>query len=210
MPRPRKSDRTEPIEGRILVAATELFAGAGYDGVSLSAIATAVGIRAQSLSYHVGTKEQLYSAVVERFYGSLVERLAPTIGLVAEGTGRTDGAAVWSEVLRQLRALPALERDLLITIISELVAAGRAAEVITTAFEPVLDTIEAAVCEDSDEGAPVREALALLLFGAILSMDSPRISPGLAKLRDGLWGNADRFEDLSQLVLGSLRGKARS
>ncbi len=48
------------MRGEILELAIPLFASAGYDGVSMRDIATAVGLTPAALYYHFADKEQLY------------------------------------------------------------------------------------------------------------------------------------------------------
>ncbi|MFF5207652.1 TetR/AcrR family transcriptional regulator [Streptosporangium sp. NPDC000396] len=50
----------------ILQVATRLFAALGYDGTSTRQIAEAAGLNIATVSYHVGTKRDLYLAVMER------------------------------------------------------------------------------------------------------------------------------------------------
>ena len=51
---------------QILDEATRLFAERGYDGTSMSDLATSVGLRKASLFHHFASKEQLKSAVLDR------------------------------------------------------------------------------------------------------------------------------------------------
>lgn len=51
---------------RILDAAESLFSEHGYDGVSVRAITDLAGVRLNLLSYHFGTKEGLFEAVIDR------------------------------------------------------------------------------------------------------------------------------------------------
>lgn len=55
-----------PTPERILDAAETLFAERGYDGVSTRAITDQAGVRLNLLSYHFGTKERLFRAVIDR------------------------------------------------------------------------------------------------------------------------------------------------
>lgn len=52
----------------ILRAAEKLFAERGFDGASLSQIATAAGLSRGAPSYFFGSKEQLYRAVLEQVF----------------------------------------------------------------------------------------------------------------------------------------------
>lgn len=59
---------------QILDAAEECLVGAGYDSVSLRQIAKAGGVPLGLVSYYFPSKEQLFSAVLERRAGLLSER----------------------------------------------------------------------------------------------------------------------------------------
>ena len=64
MPRPPTSAVT--TRQRILDAAEDTFAHVGYEAASLSAIADLVGIRTPSLYKHFGSKQDIYTAVLDR------------------------------------------------------------------------------------------------------------------------------------------------
>lgn len=64
---------------RILDAAEALFAERGYDGVSTRAITDLAGVRLNLLSYHFGTKENLFQAVIDRRVDVVVERRAEAL-----------------------------------------------------------------------------------------------------------------------------------
>lgn len=64
---PETEQSTDSSE-RILRAATLLFAEHGYHGVSTREIANAVGLNVATVSYHTGSKAELYHRVFERLY----------------------------------------------------------------------------------------------------------------------------------------------
>lgn len=64
----------------LLVPAEALFAERGFDGVSLQDIGAAAGLSRGTPSYFFGSKEKLYSAVVERVFA---DRQAATSAAVA-------------------------------------------------------------------------------------------------------------------------------
>jgi len=70
----------------ILNAAERVFAGAGFGGATMAAIATASGLPKANLHYYFGSKEVLYRAVLARI---LNDWLVPTHGLVANADPRT-------------------------------------------------------------------------------------------------------------------------
>ena len=63
-----------PTRERILGSAERLFAQYGYDGVSIRQIGAAAGAQIALISYHFGTKDQLYRAVFERRIAPVSER----------------------------------------------------------------------------------------------------------------------------------------
>ena len=60
----------------ILAAARELFAERGYDGASIRAITARAGVNLGAVTYHFGTKERLYLAVVASSTRPLFDRIA--------------------------------------------------------------------------------------------------------------------------------------
>ena len=59
------------IASRILDAAAEEFAGQGFAGAKVEAIAKRAGVNKAGLYYHVGNKEKLYEAVMLRLFGQV-------------------------------------------------------------------------------------------------------------------------------------------
>ncbi|MBM64657.1 MAG: hypothetical protein CMH55_00300 [Myxococcales bacterium] len=73
---------------RILKKATELFAQAGYEGTSLSQIATAAGMRKPSLLYHFDSKEALRKEVLAEFFTHWRELLPSVLAQTRGGEDR--------------------------------------------------------------------------------------------------------------------------
>ena len=67
---------SRPTSERILDAAEDLFAAAGYSATSLADVADVVGIRTPSLYNHFRNKEALYGAVLDRLIVSFTSPLA--------------------------------------------------------------------------------------------------------------------------------------
>lgn len=84
MGRPRKADIDVATTERILGAAEQAFADAGFAAARLEDIAAAAGLRRPSLLYHYPTKDALYEASVTRSFGRLREVLGSAIS--AEGS----------------------------------------------------------------------------------------------------------------------------
>ena len=73
-------------EAQIVAAAERVFAGAGFGGATMAAIAEAAGLPKANLHYYFGSKQALYSAVLAR---TLSDWLEPTHGIVPEADPRT-------------------------------------------------------------------------------------------------------------------------
>ncbi|MGY0799018.1 TetR/AcrR family transcriptional regulator [Lysobacter sp. A286] len=69
---------------RILDAAEALFAWRGYDAVSTRAITERAGVRLNLLSYHFGTKEKLFQAVIDRRLDVIIERREEALAKLRE------------------------------------------------------------------------------------------------------------------------------
>ncbi len=73
-------------EARILAAAEQVFAGAGFGGATMAAIAEAAGLPKANLHYYFGSKQVLYRAVLARI---LEDWLVPMHGITAQADPRT-------------------------------------------------------------------------------------------------------------------------
>lgn len=67
-PAPEKTRDAERSREALLAAAERLFAEQGYQGASLNDIAAAAGLSRGAPNYFFGSKEQLYSEVIERTF----------------------------------------------------------------------------------------------------------------------------------------------
>ncbi|MBX9613307.1 MAG: TetR/AcrR family transcriptional regulator [Burkholderiales bacterium] len=73
-------------EALILAAAEQVFAGAGFSGATMAAIAEACGLPKANLHYYFGSKQALYRAVLAR---TLTDWLVPAHGITPEADPRT-------------------------------------------------------------------------------------------------------------------------
>lgn len=73
-------------EALILAAAERVFAGAGFGGATMAAIAEAAGLPKANLHYYFGSKQELYRTVLARI---LEDWLVPTHGITPEADPRT-------------------------------------------------------------------------------------------------------------------------
>lgn len=82
--RPKGRNRAAQQEA-IIAAAERVFAGAGFGGATMAAIAMAAALPKPNLHYYFGSKRALYRAVLER---TLREWLEPADSIVAEADPR--------------------------------------------------------------------------------------------------------------------------
>lgn len=67
----RGSGAAHDTAGRILTEAARLFAGKGYDGVSIKEISEAAGVNIAAVNYHFDSKENLFRRIIEQFLSDL-------------------------------------------------------------------------------------------------------------------------------------------
>lgn len=67
--------RPDPRE-RLIEAARQLFASHGYDATSVRDITARAHVNLGAITYHFGSKEALYHAVIERFAVPIAEQIA--------------------------------------------------------------------------------------------------------------------------------------
>jgi len=91
----------------ILEAAERVFAGAGFGGATMAAIADAAGLPKANLHYYFGSKKELYRAVLDR---TLQSWLAPAHGITPEADPATALAAYVRDKMRQGRERPHASR----------------------------------------------------------------------------------------------------
>jgi TetR/AcrR family transcriptional regulator len=82
--RPR-ADESPATTDEILLVALRSFADHGYQGTSVRELNQALGVSHNLIHRRFGSKEQLWRAVVDRWFGETVEILAPAVRLAESG-----------------------------------------------------------------------------------------------------------------------------
>jgi AcrR family transcriptional regulator len=75
------ADESPASSDEILLAALRSFADRGYDGTSVRELNQALGVSHNLINRRFGTKERLWRAVVDRWFGEAVDALAPSVNL---------------------------------------------------------------------------------------------------------------------------------
>jgi len=115
-----KLPELSPTAAALLDAARELFAERGYDGASIRAITRRAGVNLGAVTYHFGSKEALYHAVIASKLAPLRERVDRAAAAPGEALDRI--AAVVGALFDHYAEDPALPR-----LILQQIASGRSA-----------------------------------------------------------------------------------
>lgn len=99
--RPPRDHAGPPTSTVILEHATRLFAEHGHEGVSMRAIAEAVGIDVSSVHHHYPTKAQLYDACFRCVFEAERDHLEPSVEALGDAA-RTGSAADFLAAMHQL------------------------------------------------------------------------------------------------------------
>jgi AcrR family transcriptional regulator len=183
--------------------ARDAFTEKGFEETSLKDIARAAGVRAPTVLHHYASKEHLYEAVLRAFYADLVSSLgAPLL----QATGE-HGSAI-KAALAVLADIPAADRDLLVTVVAEVVHSGRGADIIADALEPLLALLVPLAAAELPQLSPgeVRPRLLMASLLVLFSVPSTRTPPGLERLRRLVWTET---EGAAALALGLLSPKSQ-
>ncbi len=186
-------DATDTRE-RILEAATQAFAAAGFAGASVRTIATAAGVNVATLGYHFTDKRGLYAAVVARYF----ERIAETARPAPDDPDwvRTLIVALWRSIRAEREGLRVLLRHALDT--GALDAAAPRAGTALFAEEVVRRT-----------GMPAARAhLLVTSFGYLLSRFAVNTDAELRRVTASDDAERVLLEHLVELATRAIEGRA--
>ncbi len=193
MARPRKDPSKKPTKERILNAARQHFAHAGYAHGNLADIATEAGITRPSLLYHFDTKERLYRTVV----GSAMDELAASLmgQMAVPGDFQTRLLTVTESFFDFLSEKPWFAPLILRDFID---GKGPVREFLMQQGAAIIDAIESWILDDGatiiPDGLNVRGALLQVICHALVRESSPD------PLRERLWGAFDDPLQYSRLI----------
>ena len=98
------TDKQSLTTARILDAATDIFAEAGFNGALMDEIARRAGVNKAMIYYHIGAKEALYAEVLHGVIGHVADSISACIETGAtpkQNCGPTSGV-----LLTLWRAIP--------------------------------------------------------------------------------------------------------
>lgn len=192
MGRPPASAVAHATPERLLDAAEQSFAAAGFGAARLEDIAAVAGIRRPSLLYHYPSKDSLYAAVVHRAFARLGSVLAAAMARDVSFAMRL--ADVCHGFIDFLAGHPAVAR----LLVRELVDAdGPGREILLGEVVPLLDVVERFVAREGRglvrPDLPIRAAILQVASGSVLRSAS-------GGLRDPLWGPVDHAWTLARVL----------
>ncbi len=183
-----------PTRDRLLAAAAQDFAAHGFVGAKLADIAAAAGVRRPSLIHHFGSKQALYSSVVERVFGELGAALAGAM----EGLGDFEQRLL--DMTRQfsdfLRERPEIARLLLREVLD---GRGPGQAILLEQAVPMLRMVEDFVDREGGARIPAGFPLRASLMQAVANVV---LWSAAGALRGPLWGESHKAVELTRVLWG--------
>lgn len=198
-------NHTTSTPDRLLNAGWKLFAQQGYDRTSVRAITRAARANLGAVTYHFGSKEHLYHAVLERLFREMGDRLSRA----AAGNG--DPGARIRAIVRTMFEFFGEYPDAPRIVLQQVTRGGAVPEAVATRLRANLAIIAGVVAEAQARGLfrpaePLFGAFSIIsqtVWFAVVRRTIPQVSHAL--------GNpdlADRFEHhIAEIVT---RGLARN
>lgn len=181
----RREDPSTPVEpgrgttpsatgtrGALLQAGRALFVSKGFDGASVRAITERAGANLGAVTYHFGSKRQLYHAVLERE----ITPLADQVARASQGPGPAVGrmAAVVGAFFEHFQGHPDMPRLML----QEIAAGKEPPPVVAATLKRVMGTLSGIQREGIEDGTirpghPLLTALSVVAQPIYMTLVSP-------------------------------------
>lgn len=166
------TDQGESTRTDLIAAGRKLFAQRGFDGTSVRALTKEAGANLGAVTYHFGSKQHLYAAVLEDGLRPLAERVVRTAK--AKGTARQRMLAVVEDYFDHFAERPEMPHLLL----QEVAAGKEPPEVILEIIGTVKQTLAGLQREGERDGSvrpghPVLTALSVVSQPVYLTLVSP-------------------------------------
>jgi AcrR family transcriptional regulator len=131
---------------RLLEAGRRLFARGGFEGTSVRALTSEAGTNLGAVTYHFGTKEALYHAVLEMVFKPVRERLTLLGSMSAPAPERVEFFV--RGMFQHLKENPDLPRFM----VQEIVLGDRPSPEILETVRTVVGTLSRIIAEGQKEG----------------------------------------------------------
>ncbi len=171
---PPSADQGESTRSDLIAAGRTLFAQRGFDGTSVRALTKEAGANLGAVTYHFGSKQDLYAAVLEDGLRPLAERVVRTAK--AKGTARQRMLAVMEAYFDHFAERPEMPYLLL----QEVAAGKEPPAVIREIIGTVKKTLAGLQREGEGDGSvrpghPVLTALSVVSQPIYLTLVSPML-----------------------------------
>jgi TetR/AcrR family transcriptional regulator len=108
--RRRVQERTEIARSKLIEAATPMFAEQGFDAISVRDIENAAGVKRGGLSYHFGTKDELWREATNALFNPLIIALGQRLEILRDLSSRERVALLIRFHVRYYAENPLLSR----------------------------------------------------------------------------------------------------
>jgi AcrR family transcriptional regulator len=199
----------DPTPERLLDAAREVFAREGYDGASVRTITTAAGANLGAVTYHFGSKEQLYHAVLDTVLSPLRTRILAVCEQPLPPLARIEEAI--RGFFAHLRENPDQPRFM----VQQLTVDGPLPPPLLQVMLPVAAALSQVVAEGQAEGTirpgnPVFFVLSTLAQPVYFTLMTRKMPPGLLPVDPAApEGQAALVEHIVHFALNGLRAGER-
>jgi AcrR family transcriptional regulator len=149
---------------RLIDAATSLFATRGFDGTSVRDVTAAAEANLGAITYHFGSKQGLYEAVLETAFAPVRQRLATPVTRGQERRGLERVEAIMRLLFAHIAAHPHLQ----LLILRQIVRAQSLDGPAHRALGQILTEMTRAIREGQAEGM-IREGDPVLLAVSVMS-----------------------------------------
>lgn len=200
----------DPVRHRLLIAARELFSQRGYEGTSVRDITSRAKANLGAITYHFGSKEALFHAVIGTIAEPLVEAVAGAAQAPGSALERID--AITRAVGRHVQANPWAPRVML----RELAGAGPLPPPMVQAWKRNITTLVGLITAGQQDGS-IRAGDPLLLalsavgqvfffrVGSRIAREVAGVDPNDPKVRSHI---ADHVAETVRRVLANSSPKA--
>lgn len=168
------TERTSTTRSDLISAGRRLFGQRGFDGTSIRAITREAGANLGAVTYHFGSKRDLYSAVLEQGLRPMAERVRATAA--SDGTALERILKVVEAYFEHFETHP----DLPHLLLQEVAAGKHPPPVVQDIIRGVRETLAALVSEGAADGSvrpghPVLTALSVVSQPIFLTLVSPML-----------------------------------
>jgi AcrR family transcriptional regulator len=143
----KRMNEHRPTANALIEAARRLFSQYGYDRTSVRAVTRLAGANIGAITYHFGSKEALYEAVIGSVMAPFAERLAETAASPGTPLERIDRVLrVFFEFLHDNPDLPPL-------FLQQVVSGRPIPEVALRAIRSNMETVAALISQGQSDGS---------------------------------------------------------